>query len=104
MRALKIHGGGPNVIAGTPLADEYKKENCDLVEKGCCNLQRHVSNCLKFGVPVVVCVNKFSTDTEKELQIVLDKIRETGATGFVSTHWENGGKGFIIYLFFHFLT
>eukprot|EP01091_Cochliopodium_minus_P002817 TRINITY_DN1266_c0_g1_i1.p1 TRINITY_DN1266_c0_g1~~TRINITY_DN1266_c0_g1_i1.p1 ORF type:complete len:658 (-),score=215.47 TRINITY_DN1266_c0_g1_i1:66-1973(-) len=93
VRALKMHGGGPTVVAGEELAKEYKVENLELVEKGCCNLQRHITNCLSFGVPVVVCVNKFTSDTDKEIQIVLDKVQESGATGFVSTHWEDGGKG-----------
>jgi len=65
----------------------------ELVEKGCCNLERHIINCLSFGVPVVVCVNRFATDTEQELQIVLKRAKAAGAKAFIATHWSDGGKG-----------
>ena len=60
VRALKMHGGGPEVIAGKPLADEYTTENLELLEKGCANMQKHISNARKFGVPVVVAINQFT--------------------------------------------
>jgi formyltetrahydrofolate synthetase len=59
VRALKMHGGGPEVVAGKPLADQYKTENIVLVREGAKNLQRHIRNASKFGVPVVVALNKF---------------------------------------------
>ena len=70
VRALKMHGGGPTVTPGTPLDPVYKEENLDLVEKGFCNLQKQISNARKFGIPVVVAINAFHTDTVKELELV----------------------------------
>jgi methylenetetrahydrofolate dehydrogenase (NADP+)/methenyltetrahydrofolate cyclohydrolase/formyltetrahydrofolate synthetase len=59
VRALKMHGGGPRVTAGQPLAAEYTKENVELVEKGVVNLVKHIENARQFGLPVVVAINKF---------------------------------------------
>ena len=70
VRALKMHGGGPTVTPGTPLDPVYKEENLDLVSKGFCNLEKQISNARKFGVPVVVAINAFHTDTIKELELV----------------------------------
>jgi formyltetrahydrofolate synthetase len=70
VRALKMHGGGPKVTAGAPLAPEYIDENLELVEKGAANLLAHASIAQKFGVPVVVAVNRFPTDTDAELELV----------------------------------
>ena len=70
VRALKMHGGGPLVTPGAPLHPVYKEENLGLVEKGFCNLEKQISNAKKFGVPVVVAVNAFHTDTTKELELV----------------------------------
>jgi methylenetetrahydrofolate dehydrogenase (NADP+)/methenyltetrahydrofolate cyclohydrolase/formyltetrahydrofolate synthetase len=58
-RSLKMHGGGPEVVAGKPLADEYRQENIELLDKGCANMQKHISNAKKFGLEVVVAVNRF---------------------------------------------
>ena len=63
IRALKMHGGGPKVVAGKPLAHEYTQENLELLEKGCSNLLKHIENARKFGIPVVVGVNRFKDDT-----------------------------------------
>ena len=63
VRALKMHGGGPTVLAGTPLAQEYKEENLDLVKAGCCNIVQHIENARKFGVSVVVAINVFRYDS-----------------------------------------
>ena len=63
VRALKLHGGGPPVTAGTPLPAAYREEALDLVQKGVANLARHIRNVKAFGVPVVVAVNRFATDT-----------------------------------------
>lgn len=65
-----MHGGGAPVTAGTPLAPEYKEENVALVESGTCNLARHIKNCRQYGVPVVVAINKFASDTPAELEAV----------------------------------
>jgi methylenetetrahydrofolate dehydrogenase (NADP+)/methenyltetrahydrofolate cyclohydrolase/formyltetrahydrofolate synthetase len=59
IRALKMHGGGPEVVAGKPLADAYTSENLDLLKVGCANMQKHISNARKFGIPVVVAINRF---------------------------------------------
>jgi formyltetrahydrofolate synthetase len=70
VRALKMHGGGPPVTAGTPLAPEYKEENVGLVEKGVCNLVKHIQNTAQYGVPVLVAINKFASDTVAEMEII----------------------------------
>jgi formyltetrahydrofolate synthetase len=94
VRALKMHGGGPDVVAGKPLAAEYKQENVALVKAGCCNLRQHVENCRKFGVPVVVAINKFVTDSDAELAAVREAALAAGATdAVVCEHWEKGGAG-----------
>ena len=62
-----MHGGGPPVVPGKPLDHAYKGENLDLVQKGCCNLERHVQNARKYGLPVVVALNKFASDSDAEL-------------------------------------
>ena len=94
VRALKMHGGGPKVVAGKPLAAEYTDENLDLLRKGLPNLERHVKNALKFGVNVVVAVNSFATDTPAEVELVRKAALEFGAMdAVVSTHWADGGKG-----------
>jgi formyltetrahydrofolate synthetase len=95
IRALKMHGGGPKVTAGAPLAPEYENENLELVHKGMENIRAHCSNAHKFGVPVVLALNRFHTDTEAEINIVLDQCKASGniITGVVTNHWEEGGEG-----------
>jgi len=94
IRALKMHGGGPPVVSGTPLKQEYKEENLDLVTKGVCNLVRHIQNMKKFGVTVVVAINKFPTDTEAEIKIVKQASVEAGAEdAILCEHFSQGGKG-----------
>ncbi|MGH0150950.1 UNVERIFIED_CONTAM: hypothetical protein FKN15_018564 [Acipenser sinensis] len=94
VRALKMHGGGPVVTAGLPLQKEYTEENLDLLEKGCSNLRKQVENAMAFGVPVVVAVNVFKTDTDAELELVCRLSKEAGALDAVKcTHWAEGGKG-----------
>ena len=78
IRALKMHGGGPKVIAGAPLAPEYTEENLELLEAGCSNLVAHVENALKFGVPVVVAINRFKDDTDNEVELVRKLSIEAG--------------------------
>ena len=74
-----MHGGGPPVVAGKPLDKTYKEENVELVTKGCCNLARHIANARAYGVPVVVAVNKFASDTDAELEAVRSAAMEAGA-------------------------
>ncbi|TPX55787.1 hypothetical protein PhCBS80983_g05028 [Powellomyces hirtus] len=94
VKALKMHGGGPEVIAGKPISDVYSQENVELVEKGCANLAKHVQNARKFGIRVVVAVNKFSSDTPAETDTVLKAALAAGASAAVVTdHWALGGKG-----------
>jgi formate--tetrahydrofolate ligase len=94
IRALKMHGGGPPVTAGKPLQKEYTEENVDLLAKGCANLQKHIENAKKFGVNVVVAVNKFKTDTEAEIEVVKKAAMDAGAFDAVlSNHWALGGDG-----------
>lgn len=78
VRALKMHGGGPVVTAGKPLDHAYTNEDTALVKAGCCNLARHVANTRKYGVPVVVAINKFATDTDAELATVREAALEAG--------------------------
>jgi methylenetetrahydrofolate dehydrogenase (NADP+)/methenyltetrahydrofolate cyclohydrolase/formyltetrahydrofolate synthetase len=94
VRALKMHGGGPKVVAGKPLAPEYTDENLDLLRKGLPNLERHVKNALKYGVNVVVAVNSFITDTPAEVELIRKAALDFGAMdSVVSTHWADGGAG-----------
>ncbi len=96
VRALKMHGGGPKVVAGKPLAPEYTEENLELLEKGLPNMVQHIENALKFGVNVVVAVNFFATDTLAEVELVRKAALEAGAMdAVVSHHWMEGGKGAI---------
>ncbi len=96
VRALKMHGGGPKVVAGKPLAAEYTDENLPLLRLGLPNMARHIKNALKYGVNVVVAVNSFSTDTPAEVEVVREAALEAGAMdAIVSTHWADGGPGAI---------
>jgi methylenetetrahydrofolate dehydrogenase (NADP+) / methenyltetrahydrofolate cyclohydrolase / formyltetrahydrofolate synthetase len=96
VRALKMHGGGPKVVAGKPLDPAYTDENLDLLRAGLGNMQHHIRNALKFGIPVVVAVNSFATDTPAEVEIVREGALKAGAEeAVVSTHWADGGKGAI---------
>ena len=94
VRALKMHGGGPKVVAGKPLAAAYTDENLDLLKAGLGNLQHHIKNARRFGIPVVIAVNSFATDTQKEVELVRQAAMEAGAEdSVVCTHWMHGGKG-----------
>ncbi len=96
VRALKMHGGGPKVVAGKPLAAEYTEENLELLKKGLPNLVQHIENALKYGVNVVVAVNSFANDTEAEVEVVRQAALAAGAMdAVVSRHWMVGGKGAI---------
>jgi methylenetetrahydrofolate dehydrogenase (NADP+)/methenyltetrahydrofolate cyclohydrolase/formyltetrahydrofolate synthetase len=94
VRALKMHGGGPKVVAGRPLAAAYTEENLDLLRAGLGNLQHHIRNAKRFGVNVVVAVNSFKDDTPAEVELVRKAAAEAGAEdAVVCTHWAEGGKG-----------
>jgi formyltetrahydrofolate synthetase len=94
VRALKMHGGGPKVVAGKPLDSAYTDENLGLLRAGLPNMQHHIRNALKFGIPVVVAVNSFASDTSAEVELVRKAAVEAGAEdAVVCTHWMDGGKG-----------
>ncbi|ELK26482.1 Monofunctional C1-tetrahydrofolate synthase, mitochondrial, partial [Myotis davidii] len=94
VRALKMHGGGPSVTAGVPLKKEYTEENIQLVADGCCNLQKQIQIAQLFGVPVVVALNVFKTDTRAEIDLVCELAKRAGAFDAVPCyHWSMGGKG-----------
>jgi formyltetrahydrofolate synthetase len=93
VRSLKMHGGGPKVIAGVALPDAYKKAAPELVEKGCDNLVHHINIIRASGINPVVCVNSFPTDTKEEVAIVRKAAEAAGARCAVSTHYSDGGAG-----------
>ncbi|XP_067149667.1 monofunctional C1-tetrahydrofolate synthase, mitochondrial isoform X2 [Apteryx mantelli] len=94
VRALKMHGGGPNVTAGAPLKKEYTEENLQLVADGCCNLQKQIQITQLFGVPVVVALNVFKTDSPAEVDLVCKIAKRSGAFDAVPcNHWSAGGRG-----------
>ncbi|MFW5942231.1 MAG: formate--tetrahydrofolate ligase, partial [Chloroflexota bacterium] len=96
IRALKMHGGGPRVIAGAPLDPAYTEENLELLEKGADNMVAHIKNALSFGIPVVVAINRFKDDTDAEVELVRKIALEAGAEDAVMTnHWAEGGQGSI---------
>ena len=85
VRALKMHGGAAK--------DELKTENVEVLKKGLANLGRHIENVKKFGVPIAVAVNHFISDTDAEVQAVIDYCKTHGVEAFKCTHWGEGGKG-----------
>ncbi|XP_074165664.1 monofunctional C1-tetrahydrofolate synthase, mitochondrial isoform X1 [Sminthopsis crassicaudata] len=94
VRALKMHGGGPSVTAGVPLKKEYIEENLQLVADGCCNLQKQIQIAQLFGVPVVVALNVFKSDTRAEIDLVCELAKQAGAFDAVPCqHWSIGGRG-----------
>ncbi len=93
IRALKMHGGGPEVRPGRPLPVEYTEENLELLEKGCENLFHHVNNVKKSGIKPVVCINKFYTDTDAEVALIRRLCEEQGVRCALSEHWQYGGEG-----------
>jgi formate--tetrahydrofolate ligase len=95
IRALKMHGGGPQVKPGLPLPPEYTRENLELLEKGCENLVAHIEIIKKSGVRPVVCINQFHTDTPAEVALIRQIAEANGALAAVSNHWGKGGDGAI---------
>ena len=93
IRALKMHGGGPKVVAGLPLDESYTKENLGLLEKGIPNLLHHINIVQQSGIKPVVCINSFHTDTKDEIALVRKYAEKAGARCAVSEHWAKGGEG-----------
>lgn len=93
VRALKMHGGGPTVVPGRPLPEEYTQENLELLEKGIVNLLHHIKNVQKSGVSPVVCINFFHTDTDEEIALIQRYVEESGTRCAVGKHWLKGGEG-----------
>ncbi|OPX84467.1 MAG: Formate--tetrahydrofolate ligase [Pelotomaculum sp. PtaB.Bin104] len=93
IRALKMHGGGPRVVPGRPLAEEYRKENLRLLEKGIPNLLHHISTVKQAGVIPVVCINAFDTDTKDEIAMVRWYAEQAGVRCALSRQWLEGGDG-----------
>ena len=85
IRALKMHGG--------VLKDELKNENVSALKKGLVNLERHINNIRKFGLPVTIAVNHFITDSEKEMKTLLNFCKTQGVKASKCTHWSNGSEG-----------
>jgi len=93
VRALKMHGGGPKVVAGLPLDPSYTKENIPLLEKGVGNLVHHVGIVKQAGINPVVCINSFHTDTKDEIALLRKACEQAGARVAFSEHWAKGGDG-----------
>lgn len=93
IRALKMHGGGPKVVPGKPLAQTYCEPNLKLVEKGFENLQAHIETVNKSLAPCVVCINHFHADSDEEIELVRRLASDAGARVAVSKHWAQGGDG-----------
>ena len=84
-KALKMHGGVKK--------DDLKDENLQAIKDGCKNLERHIKNIAKFGVPVTVGINEYFTDTKEEHQAIIDFCKKLGVVCKISSHWSDGGKG-----------
>ncbi|MGD1994122.1 MAG: formate--tetrahydrofolate ligase [Anaerolineae bacterium] len=94
VRALKMHGGGPTVKPGAPLSKAYTDENLELLEAGLPNLGAHIRNARRFGIPVVVAVNRFTPDTDAEIEMIREYAKDQDALDAVATeHWAHGGDG-----------
>ncbi len=85
IRALKMHGGVAK--------DDLKNENVDALKKGLVNLERHIENVKKFGLPVAIAVNHFIKDTDSEVKALIDFCENLGVKASLCTHWANGGEG-----------
>ena len=94
VRALKVHGGGPEISAGAPLPEVYRTENTEVLRNGCINLKKHIANAKQYGIPVVVAINRFATDTEAEIAIIREEAIAAGAEDAIpANHWAEGGAG-----------
>jgi len=96
IRALKMHSGRFNVVPGKPLDVRLTSEDLDSLEKGCCNLEKQIENMHLHGLPVVVAINVFESDTEQEIELVRRLAKEYGAIDAIPcTHFKDGGRGAI---------
>jgi formate--tetrahydrofolate ligase len=93
IRALKMHGGGPKVVAGIALPEEYTREDLGLLEKGLANMLHHINVIRASGINPVVCINRFHTDTDAEIALVRKAAEGAGARCASSSHWADGGEG-----------
>ena len=94
VRALKMHSGKFKVVAGKPLDPKLLEEDLESLAEGCVNLEKHIENMKLFGIPVVVAVNKFTTDTKKEIDLIRKRAIAAGAEdALLSEVWAEGGKG-----------
>jgi formate--tetrahydrofolate ligase len=94
VRALKAHSGRFKVAPGRPLDPKLVREDLDSLALGCSNLEKQIENVALFGVPAVVAVNRFTSDTPAELELVRERAAKAGARrAVVSDVWANGGKG-----------
>ncbi|KAM0722626.1 hypothetical protein Q7P37_002067 [Cladosporium fusiforme] len=96
VRALKVHGGGPEIKPGAQLDEVYRTENLEVLRAGCVNLKKHIENARQYGVNVVVAINKFETDTDNEVAVIREEALAAGASDAIgANHWAEGGKGAI---------
>lgn len=94
VRALKVHGGGPSIKPGAPLDPIYCEENVEILRQGCVNLRKHVQNAKHYGIPVVVAINRFETDTQAEIDVIREEAIAAGAEDAIpANHWAEGGTG-----------
>ena len=93
IRALKMHGGGPRVVPGKPLPKAYQEEDLALVERGVANLLHHIAIVRQSGVNPVVCINRFPTDTDAEVDLVRRHVEAAGVRCAMGEHWRHGGEG-----------
>jgi formyltetrahydrofolate synthetase len=94
IRALKMHGGGPKVVAGRPLDPAYEREDLELLKKGVDNLKANINIAKQYGVPVVIAVNRFTADTDAEVELVRQAALDAGADDSVESNvWAKGGEG-----------
>ncbi|CCF57020.1 hypothetical protein KAFR_0C00240 [Kazachstania africana CBS 2517] len=94
LRALKMHGGGTDVKPGQPIPKEYMEANTELVKKGLKHLKKQIDNVKEYGIPCVVALNRFETDTEEEFEVVRQSALKAGAFDVInSNHYAEGGKG-----------
>ena len=96
VRALKMHSGRFNVVAGQPLDPGLISEDLDALNQGVCNLEKQIENVQAFGMPCVVALNRFHTDTDKEVALIQERAKRAGASDcLISEVWAKGGKGAI---------
>ncbi|OJD15381.1 hypothetical protein AJ78_04351 [Emergomyces pasteurianus Ep9510] len=94
VRAIKAHGGGPPIAPGAALAAAYTTENVELLRNGCVNLRKQIQNAKQYGIPVVVAINKFETDTDAEVAVIREEAIAAGAEDAIpANHWAEGGAG-----------